>query len=63
MTLNEAQQAIGKKVIYTPFLGCDANMTETGVITLVTKKYVFVKYGSDLYAKATNVKDIEFDNE
>lgn len=63
MTLNDAQNAIGRKVIYTPFLGCDPNMTEVGVITSVNDKFVFVRYGSDVNSKATRAEDLQFEGE
>jgi hypothetical protein len=40
MTLDEARNAIGKKVIYTPSWG----FKEQGIITSVNETYVFVKF-------------------
>lgn len=61
MTLNDARNGIGRKVIYTPFLGCDPDMTEIGVITSVTDQFVFVRYGSDINSKATRAEDLKFE--
>lgn len=51
---------IGRKVIYTPFVGCDPDMREEGVITSFNEKFVFVRYGNDVNSKATNPEDIEY---
>jgi hypothetical protein len=61
MTLQEAKDNIGKKVIYTPFEGCDSKDLKYGVITSVNSKYVFVRYGSDINSKATGADYIELD--
>lgn len=58
MELAEAE--IGRKVIYTPFKGCDPKLKEEGVITGKTQRFVFVRYGADLYSKATDPRDIEY---
>lgn len=62
MTIIEAHLGIGRTVIYTPFPGCDLDMTEVGVITSVGDKNVFVRYGSDLHTKATCPADLHFDS-
>ena len=49
MTLDEAREHVGGKVVYQPGLG----PCEEGVITSVSERYVFVRYGSDVGAKAT----------
>lgn len=61
MTLEEASQNVGRKVIYTPFKGCDPKDKEYGVITSVNSLYVFVRYGSDINSKATGAEDLVFD--
>lgn len=58
MTTQEAQQLIGRKVIYTPRGGC-INDRETGVITSVVKNYVFVRFGAELNSKAASARDLE----
>jgi hypothetical protein len=55
MTLEEASQRIGERAIYRPYPGA----TEVGIITRVTEKYVFVRYGSEQSAKATRAEDLE----
>lgn len=51
MTLEEAAALLGQSVTYTPYDAPDR--TETGVITAVTSRYVFVRYGTDQHSKAT----------
>lgn len=51
MTLEEAADRIGRPVTYTPHDGPDR--AEQGVITAVTERYVFVRYGGDQHSKAT----------
>lgn len=54
MTLEEAADHIGESVTYQPHDYEHApNGTETGVITAVTSRYVFVRYGDDQHSKAT----------
>jgi len=54
MTPAEFGQHIGQSVVYTP-PGCESECTrrEQGVITAVSDRYVFVRYGADVHAKAT----------
>lgn len=59
MTMEEAKQRIGRKVIYTPFSGCKPKDREEGVITSVNSVTVFVRYGADINSKGTNARDIE----
>jgi hypothetical protein len=61
MTLKEAKENIGRKVIYTPFPDCIPSDKEVGVITSTNDCFVFVRYGSDVISKATNPEDIEFE--
>ena len=61
MTLKQAENHIGRKVVYKPFLGCDMDDWEYGVITSVNSKYVFVRYGSAVSAKATDPNDLELE--
>ena len=54
MTLDEAAQHIGQTVTYTPDRYEHApDGIETGVITAVTSRYVFVRYSGDQHSKAT----------
>jgi hypothetical protein len=59
MTLEESKNLVGRKVIYTPYEGCNENELETGIITGYNDKYVFVRYGSDINSKATKPEDIK----
>jgi hypothetical protein len=54
MTLEEARQNVGSKVMYTPFQGCKPSIIEYGIITGVNQKFVFVRYGNENISKATN---------
>jgi hypothetical protein len=58
MKLEEA--VVGRKVIYTPFKGCDRRMLEDGIITRIGDTFVFVRYGKDEYSKATCAPNIEY---
>lgn len=58
MTLEECRNNIGRKVVYTPFEGCDTSLLEYGVIVSANLTYVFVRYGSDINAKATKPEDL-----
>jgi hypothetical protein len=44
MTLQQAQENIGEKVIYRPYPNCDASQFEFGRIKSVNSQYVFVQY-------------------
>lgn len=55
MTLDDARNKIGSKVIYRTAYG----RTEEGVITSVNASYVFVRYGSDVTSKATAADALE----
>ncbi len=58
MTLEEARQRIGERVVYRPYPGA----TEVGIVTGVSETLVFVQYGSSQYdrSKATRAEDLEF---
>jgi hypothetical protein len=49
MTLDEAREHVNESVTYQPVGG----PSEDGVIAWVTGRFVFVRYGSELGAKAT----------
>lgn len=51
---------VGRKVIYTPFKGCDPNQLEEGVITSFNEQTVFVRYGDDIHAKGTHPRDLQY---
>mgnify|MGYP003416820137 CR=1 FL=1 len=55
MTLDEAHEMVGQKVVYWPTTG----RVEEGVITSVTPRYVFVRYGNDVGSKATAAEALE----
>ena len=56
MKIDEAE--VNRKVVYTPFKGCDPKLKEEGVITSKNDKFVFVRYESDVNSKATSPCDI-----
>ena len=49
MTLDEARELVGLKVVYDGGPGA----LEEGVVTSVNDRFVFVRYGSDVGSKAT----------
>jgi len=54
MTLEEAADHLGHTVTYTPHYYEHApDGIETGIITSVTQRYVFVRYTGDQHSKAT----------
>jgi hypothetical protein len=55
MTLLEARINVGRKAIYRPPHGAPL---EEGVITSVSNTYVFVRYGSEAWSKATCPDDL-----
>lgn len=58
MTLDEAREHIGNKVVYrAAHIPTDA-FGEEGVITSVNSSMVFVRYGADAHSKATYPSDI-----
>ena len=59
MTLHEARQNIGKKVLYTPYAECTSSILEIGVIIRVSNQYVGVRYGTQLQVKSTRARDIK----
>lgn len=60
MEIKDFKECVGRKVVYTPYKGCDPSLKEEGVITSVNDHYVFVRYGSDVNSKATDPNDLEF---
>lgn len=52
MTLTEARENIGRKVVYTAPHGAK----EDGIITTVGFTYVFVRYGNNQHGSATDPK-------
>lgn len=53
MTLEEARDNTGRKVVYYPYAP-ELDQVEEGVITGVNGSYAFVRYGSDYGSKATD---------
>jgi hypothetical protein len=51
MNIIEAQNSIGRLVIYKP-------TGEQGVITSANDLYVFVRYGSNIHSQATRPEDL-----
>jgi len=59
MTLNEAHDHIGQKVVYrAPHIRRD-EPGEEGVITAASSVYVFVRFGADAGSKATPAESLE----
>lgn len=58
MELKDAE--VDRKVVYTPFKGCNPKMLEEGIITSVNSRFVHVRYGSNVHSKATDASDIEY---
>lgn len=58
--MNNNNIEIGRKVVYTPFIGCEPEMCEEGVITAFNDKFVFVRYGNDVEAKATRPDQLHY---
>jgi len=58
LTLEQASKNIGRLVTYRPYKTGPLNAIEGGLITSVNDKYVFVRYGSDINAKATRAEDL-----
>ncbi len=55
MTLEQARGHVGHGVVYrAPHIGAADQGPEQGEITSVGEQYVFVRYGSDFHAKATD---------
>jgi len=54
--IKDAKENIGNKVIYTDWLG----NKEEGIISSVNHVNVFVKYGGQCTAQATNPSDLTF---
>lgn len=55
MSIDEAQASIGLLVVYRRL----GQPPDEGVITKVTDRYVFVRYGSQTGSAATNPADLE----
>ena len=59
ISLDEAKQRIGDRVIYTP--RGQPKLTEEGTISKVNDAgVIFVHYGDDRYSKATYPQDLEW---
>lgn len=50
----------GRKVIYTPFEGCDRDLLEEGVITSFNECNIFVRFGSDIHSQACTPSDLKY---
>lgn len=55
MTLDQAREHVGHKVIYRSKGG---NLTEEGVITGFNDSFIFVRYGSQVTSSATYPADL-----
>lgn len=58
MTLEEAADHIGSAVTYRPH-HTEHGEPETGTITAVTSRYVFVRYHGDQHSKATAAGNLQ----
>lgn len=56
MTLDEAHDHVGRKVVYRPYPSAPP---EEGVVTSVNTAFVFVRYGDDVHSKATLAAQLE----
>lgn len=55
------QVVIGRRVIYTPWVGCPESLKEKGTVTDVgSRALVFVQYDGDVNSKATSPCDLEY---
>ena len=59
MTIDEARDNIGNKVIYRYQGWTGVAPAEEGVITSVNEIYVHVRYETDVHSKATRPEDLE----
>jgi hypothetical protein len=57
MTLAEARDLVGAKVVYQAWPG---QPLEEGVITSVNDHWVFVRYGADFTSKATSASELAY---
>ncbi len=53
MTLDEARNAIGRRVTYTSHAEVPAHEQEHGEITSCNEQFAFVRYDGDHHGKAT----------
>jgi hypothetical protein len=56
VNLDQAREHVGSRVVYRPDPAIPA---EEGVITSVTDRWVFVRYGADIGAKATGPENLD----
>lgn len=59
MTIDEARAGTGRAVIYHPYAP-DLDPVEEGVITSVSDRWVFVRYGSNKGSNATSPELLAF---
>ena len=57
MGIDPDETDIGRQVIRREYVG---GPVEIGIITSFNSEYVFVRYGSDAYSKATAPHELEF---
>lgn len=62
MTLQEAKQHIGDRVVYEPVHQGEKHRREGGVIESVGTAYVFVRYDGDGASKATHPADLRLES-
>jgi hypothetical protein len=68
MTIDEARQAIGRRVVYKPWPEAPQERWDRGTITGTNdatggiRALVFVRYGGDQLSKATRPCDLELDS-
>ena len=57
--IKPANEDIGRKVVYKRDW-MEPEEFEEGVITSISKTFVFVRYGRDVHSKATYPRDLDF---
>lgn len=57
MTLDQARALVGHKVVRRVRGGVEG--VEEGVITSVSSRWVFIRYGGDMGSKATSPEELE----
>lgn len=59
MTIEQARDAVGRKVVYRAEYQTPREPGEEGVITSVNSQYVFVRYGAKAGSQATYPRNLE----
>lgn len=54
------KEQVGRKVVYTPFPGCDPTEKQEGIITSWNEGGIFVQYGNSTTSQRTDREDLEY---